>query len=242
MKAKLHQHDTTHSGLPPEAPHLLRQVLKSGLDVKLHLLMHYAELARLLAREILDEEVDGLCGERYSRDKPLDGRYRRWGSNPGSICIHDERVPIAVPRVRDVEAGRERPLETYQQMKEPMEIDDGLEQAILLGLSQRDYGRVAGVFLDGFGLSQSSVSRAFQERSRRALEAFEQRSLAQEDFVALWIDGKHLAGVQVVKGLKDVFFIGAFAVEERAEVLVKGFSAGFAAKALLVLAGFAELD
>ena len=198
MKTKLHQHDTTHSGLPPETPHLLREVLKSGLDVKLHLLQHYAELARLLAREILDEEVGCLCGERYSRNKPLDGRYRRWGSNPGSICIHDERVPIAVPRVRDVEADRERPLETYQQMKTPMEIDQGLEQAILLGLSQRDYGRVAGAFLDGFGLSQASVSRAFQERSRRALEAFEQRSLAQEDVVALWIDGKHLAGVQVV--------------------------------------------
>lgn len=198
MKAKLPQHDTTHNPITPEPPLLLRQVLNSGLDVKLHLLMHYAELARLLAREILDEEVGGLCGERYSRDKPLDGRYRRWGSNPGSIRIDQERVPIQVPRVRDVEAGCERPLETYQQMKHPVEIDQRLEEAILLGLSQRDYGRVASAFVDGFGLSQSSVSRAFQERSRRALEAFEQRSLVEEDVVALWIDGKYLAGRQVV--------------------------------------------
>jgi transposase-like protein len=57
---------------------------------------------------------------------------------------------------------------------------------------------VAGAFVDGFGLSQASVSRSFQERSRKALEAFEQRSLAKEDFIALWIDGKYLAGVQVV--------------------------------------------
>ncbi len=57
---------------------------------------------------------------------------------------------------------------------------------------------MASAFLDGFGLSQSSVSRTFQERSRRALETFEARSLADEDFVALWIDGKYLAGVQVV--------------------------------------------
>ena len=69
-------------------------------------------------------------------------------------------------------------------MKEPVEIDRRFEEALLLGLSQRDYGRVTGVFLDGFGLSQSSVSRVFQERSRRALEAFEARSLADEDFVA----------------------------------------------------------
>lgn len=202
MKAELPHHDTTHEPLTPEppaeAPRCLSEVLRRGLDVKLHLLMHYAELARLLAREILDEEVIGLCGEHYSRDKPLEGRYRRWGSNPGSIRIGQERVPIDVPRVRDVAAERERPLRSYQQMKEPVEVDQRLEEAVLLGLSQRDYGRVASAFLDGFGLSQASVSRAFVERSRRALEAFESRSLAGEDFVALWIDGKYLAGVQVV--------------------------------------------
>lgn len=198
MKTKLHQHNTTPNGLPPAVPASLHELLSGGLDVKLHLLVHYAELARLLAREILDEEVIGLCGERYSREKPLDSRYRRWGSNPGSIRIDQERVPIEVPRVRDVEADCERPLESYGQMKRPVEINQRLEEAILLGLSQRDYGRVASAFLDGFGLSQSSVSRAFQERSRRALEAFERRSLKEKDFVALWIDGKYLAGQQVV--------------------------------------------
>ena len=196
MKTGLHTHDTTQNPAMPEAPRLLSDVLRGGLDIKLHLLQHYTELARLLAREILDDEVGCLCGERYSRDKP--GRYRRWGSNPGSIRIQHERVPIDVPRVRDIETDCERPLQGYQQMKEPVEIDQRLEDSILLGLSQRDYGRVASAFLDGFGLSQSSVSRAFQERSRRALEAFEARSLAEDDIVALWIDGKYLAGVQVV--------------------------------------------
>ena len=42
--------------------------------------------------------------------------------------------------------------------------------------------------------------------------------------------------------LKDVFFLGAFAMEDRAVVLVEGLAAGFAAKTLLALAGFAELD
>ena len=202
MKAELPLHDTTHEALTPDPPvsepRYLSELLRRGLDVKLQLLAHYAELARLLAREILDEEVAGLCGERYSRDKPLEGRYRRWGSNPGSIRVGPERVPIDVPRVRDIEAERERPLQSYQQMKQPLEIGDRMEEALLLGLSQRDYGRVVSVFLDGFGLSQASVSRAFQERSRRALEAFEQRSLSEEDFVVLWIDGKYLAGWQVV--------------------------------------------
>ena len=105
MKTGLHAHDTTQNQLTPEAPRLLSDVLRGGLDLKLHLLQHYAELARLLAREILDEEVGCLCGKRYNRDKPLDGRCRRWGSNPGSIRIQQERVPIDVPRVR----GRPKP-------------------------------------------------------------------------------------------------------------------------------------
>jgi len=166
--------------------------------VKLHLLQHYAKLAEMLAREIMEEEVQTLAGPRYQRDKPHGGRYSRWGVNPGSIQIGDERVPVAVPRVRDTEAQKEQPLESYQQMKHPVELSSQLEEAILLGLSQRDYQRVASAFTDGFGLSQSMVSRRFQERSRKALEAFENRSLNEKDIIALIIDGKYLAKHQMV--------------------------------------------
>ncbi|QXD13923.1 hypothetical protein GQ464_010665 [Rhodocaloribacter litoris] len=55
MKAELPHHDTTHEPRTPEppaeAPRCLSDVLRHGLDVKLHLLMHYAELARPGANE-----------------------------------------------------------------------------------------------------------------------------------------------------------------------------------------------
>ena len=72
-------------------------------------------------------------------------------------------------------------------MKEA-EVGKELTDSILLGLSQGDYGRVASQFIDGFGLSQSSVSRRFQKRAQQALEEFEDRSLEKENFLALWID------------------------------------------------------
>ena len=78
------------------------------------------------------------------------------------------------------------------------EVGPELTKAILLGLSQGDYGRVVGQFVDGFGLSQSSMSRRFQERAQQALEEFESRSLEEENFLALWIDGKHVAGEQMI--------------------------------------------
>ena len=174
----------------------LREALNGPIDTKLRLIQHHAKMARLLAEEVLDEEVESLAGERYSR-KEEGNPFRRWGSNSGSIRIDGEKVPIDVPRVRDTDAEEERSLESYQAMKSA-EVGPELTKAILLGLSQGDYQQVASQFIDGFGLSQSSVSRQFQERAQKALEEFESRSLEEENFLALWIDGKRIAGEQMI--------------------------------------------
>ena len=70
----------------------LRDVLDGPIDTKLQLIQHHAKIARLLAEEVLDEEVESFAGERYSRKE--DGNpFRRWGSNSGSIRIDGEKVP-----------------------------------------------------------------------------------------------------------------------------------------------------
>lgn len=193
-----HLNDTTGADQTPAPPQTIDELMRSGLNMRLHMIQHHAMMAYMMAQELLTEELELLTGGKYDRDKPFDGRYRRWGSNPGSVRVDNERVPIRVPRVRDVEADCERPLENYQHLKEGLDIDEKLEKAILLGLSTRDYQSVAGNILGGFGLSQSSVSRAFQERSAKALEEFESRRFDAEDFIALWLDGKYLAQHQIV--------------------------------------------
>ena len=216
-----------HSTDAEETPTVetLREALDGSIDTKLRLIQHHAKMARLLAEEVLDEEVASLAGERYSRKE--DGNpFRRWGSNSGSIRIDGEKIPIDVPRVRDTDAEEERSLESYQAMKSA-EVGPKLTKAILLGLSQGDYGRVVSQFVDGFGLSQSSMSRRFQERAQKALEEFESRSLEEENFLALWIDGKHVAGEQMIvcmgvteEGYKKVLGFTQ-ATTERAEPVVE---------------------
>ena len=203
----------------------LREALDGPLDTKLRLIQHHARMARLLAEEILEEEVASLAGEAHSR-KEEGNSLRRWGSNPGSIRIDGEKVPIDVPRVRDTDAGKERPLESYQEMKRS-KVDEDLIRAILLGLSQGDYQQVASQFVDGFGLSQSSISRQFQKRAQKALEEFENRSLEKENFLALWIDGKRVAGEQMIvcmgvteSGYKKVLGFTQ-ATSERAEPVIE---------------------
>jgi transposase-like protein len=216
-----------HSSPNDETPtaQTLREALDGPLDTKLRLIQHHAKMARLLAEEILDEEVESLAGERYSR-KGEGNPFRRWGSNSGSIRIDGEKVPIDVPRVRDTDAEEERSLESYQAMKSA-EVGPEMVKAILLGLSQGDYQEVASQFVDGFGLSQSSVSRQFQERAQQALEEFESRSLEEENFLALWIDGKRVAGEQMIvcmgvteEGYKKVLGFTQ-ATTERAEPVVE---------------------
>ena len=187
-------------------PRTLEELLSASISTKFHLLAHYTELARMLAYQLIDEEVASLAGARYERDRPYEGRYVRWGTNPGSIKLGDERLPIEVPRVRDRSDQVERPLESYQAMHAGLNVEalleeDLLRKRLLKGLSTRDYGEVASAFVDSFGLSQSSVSRRFVERSRRALETFEARRFDEERFLALWLDGKYLAKEQIVIAL-----------------------------------------
>lgn len=165
--------DTTTDTESPTLPPDLTALLGAGLDVTLHLLAHYAELARLLAREILDEEVMHLVVPRYSRKKPHGGRYYRWGSSPGAVQMGEERVPVRVPRVRDVFEERERPLENYWQMCAPIDVDARLCWASRSAAT----GAWPAPSSTGLVLIQSSVSRRFQERSRAALKAFEERPL-----------------------------------------------------------------
>ena len=56
------------------------------------------------------EDYADLAGERYGKDASMGGR--RHGSNPGTVGLAGQRVPIRVPRLRRV-AGSEIPLRSY---------------------------------------------------------------------------------------------------------------------------------
>ena len=176
----------------------LEELEEKPWEVKLALLQHHLELARIFVNELLEEEVEEKAGERYSHD---DSCFSRWGKNPGSVRIGEEKVPITVPRMIDTDTEKTCSPERYHEMKELPPMTGKMQEALLLGLSQGDYERVASSFVGGFGLSQSAVSERFIERSAKALEEFETRSLEDLDLTALIVDAKHVAGKQMVVAL-----------------------------------------
>jgi len=92
-------------------------------------------------------------------------------------------------------------LEYYDQLKNLPQQDQQVINSVLKGLSMRDYGSVVHQLQDSFGLSSSSISRSFIERSKEALEEFEARKFTSEEFVAIFMDGKYLAMQQMVIAL-----------------------------------------
>jgi transposase-like protein len=151
--------------------------------------------------EILVREVQELVGARYSRKNH--GR-RPWGRNPGSVYLGDVKVPIEVPRVRDIKLNREVVLKAYDHFQDPKRIDDQIIRRVLKGVSTRDYEGAAMDVPEIFGIKESSISKTFVRASAERLKTFQEKRFDEEDFVVIFIDGKALRsyGMIVAVGIR----------------------------------------
>ena len=179
----------------------LNWFIEQPIEIQLELFKHYTEIAKLIANQVFEDEVEQKAGQRYQRGRTEEQKYSRWGSNPGSIRIGEERVKIRIPRLYDKTTNKTEGLENYKKLKETELPSEALLNKILFGLSENNYGEVAKMTAESFGLSQSSISRAFVEESEKALREFEARDLGSYDFICLVIDGKYLQKEQVVIAL-----------------------------------------
>jgi putative transposase len=148
--------------------------------------------------EELQGEVRELVGERYERGN---GVVKRWGANPGSVFVGDQKLRVNVPRARDLREGREIQLKTYERLQQPRSVDEMAFSRVLNGISQGKYERAVEHVPDTFGISKSSVSRKFIRASSQRLQEFLSRDLSGYDIVAIFIDGKHFAENEMVIAL-----------------------------------------
>jgi putative transposase len=169
------------------------------LDSKVESIRALVPLGLMHVAELLDDEVLELAGEHYAR-KTTSTRGRRHGSNPGTVGLAGQRVPIRVPRVRNVTGG-EIPLRSYEALHGDREVNDMLLKRVLYGISCRNYEAAAESIPGAIGLSSSTVSRGFIQASAAALREFQERDLSGEDLVAVFLDGKTFAEATMVIAL-----------------------------------------
>ena len=165
------------------------------VDLKVELIRSLGPLGLMHVQERLDQEVLALTGERYSRkDESTPGR--RHGSNPGSVRLAGQRVPITVPRVRG--ARGELPLRSYGRLHEGVALDELLLKRVLYGISCRNYEAASEAIPGAIGLSSSTVSRSFVQASASKLRVFQERDLSESDYLVMFLDGKSFADETMV--------------------------------------------
>lgn len=180
-------------------------------DVLLTILSQYTEIFRLICNEYLSAGTDELTGKKSSRNTPHE--YGRYGFNPSSIKIGNERIKIDVPRIQHLVHGTIENVPCFQNIKYIQSPKEEVIFKMIAGVSTRNYESVTSQFVDSFGLSKSNISRAFIEQSYAALEAFENRKL-EDTYVAVYVDGKYMSGSQ---------FLIAVGVNTQGEKKILGF-------------------
>ena len=174
------------------------EAASNDLNGRVELIQMLIPLGLRDVHDELQDEVRRLVGERHSRQSPGIGR---WGKNPGSVYLGDQKILIEVPRVRNTNDGCEVPLQSYQALQNPRVIDHAVLARMINGLSSRKYERAALTVPETFGIRRNSVSRRFIRATARQLKKLMERDLSQEDIVAIFIDGKSLGELEVVIAL-----------------------------------------
>lgn len=182
-----------------EAMRHLMDSYSEEFDVRISVIQDLIPLGLKAVADELQCEVKRLAGKKHSRD----GSNARWGYQDGSVYLRDQKFPVRVPRVRDVEANQEVPLEVYQRLQRPFDDDDGALRRLLHGLSAHKYHESSSLAAEAFGISPSSLSKKFKRGSAEKLNQLQTRSLARYDIIAIFIDAKRYAedGIMVALGV-----------------------------------------
>jgi len=212
------------------------------LDTKVELILGLIPLGLMHVEQVLADEVHELAGERHARKGEAQVGCRH-GSNPGSVRLAGQRVPIRVPRVRGTRGGGEVALRSYQAFHGgASQVDEALLRRVLFGISCRNYEQAAEAIPGAIGLSSSSVSREFVKASAEKLRAFQERELSGDDYVALFLDGKAFADAMMVVALGITIdgnkrFLGFVETETESKRVLSAFLRSLVARGLEVSQG-----
>jgi transposase-like protein len=180
-------------GNPDTVSH--QDIAAMQVDARLDLIRALIPIGLAYVAAELEKEVASLAGVRHSRKADQDAP-RRHGTNPGSVKLAGQTIPIRVPRLRADDG--EVSLSCYEDLHRGGDLNDHVFRQMLYGISCRNYEQAAEQIPGAIGLSSSTVSRKFVEASAKKLREFQERDLSGLDLVAVFLDGKSFADDQMV--------------------------------------------
>ncbi|HSK92202.1 MAG TPA: IS256 family transposase [Euzebyales bacterium] len=146
--------------------------------------------------ELMDAEVCELVGPKGRHD--VDRTMNRHGTEPATVTLGGRRVPVRRPRVRAIADGdepeREVPLESYTMLAAADQLAEGIVARMLAGISTRRYPVAlepvgAAVEQTAASTSKSAVSRRFVAATAERLAELHARSLDDQRWLVVYLDG-----------------------------------------------------
>jgi putative transposase len=155
------------------------------------------ELGRVVAVGLLEDEVNRVCGKRYSHDS-AGRKATRHGGQRGWVMVDGQKLPLARPRARYTDGRGEVKLERYRELQQPRRLRETVLRRMLHGVSGRNYEEVVGRVRESFGVKRASVSRAFVRATADRVRELRERRWDGVRFAAIVIDGKSFAREMMV--------------------------------------------
>jgi transposase-like protein len=138
-----------------------------------------------------------------------------WGTAPGSVIIHGQKVPVDRPRVRD--GAKEAKLGSYELFRRDDEMQRRILDRVMRGLSMRSYDPVVRESLPSFGISKSAVGNRFKIASGQRAQDLRKRDLSKLRLCALMVDG--------VEFRKELFVV-ALGIDKTGSKTILGYHQG----------------
>jgi|WetSurMetagenome_2_1015567.scaffolds.fasta_scaffold97787_2 putative transposase len=146
--------------------------------------------------------------------------YNRWGTNPGSVVINGAKATCEVPRVVEGTTRSAYRLRSYELFRQTGDLIKRAYTDLIRGISTRRYAEGVESFVEGYGISASSISRHMVQATTKKVEELFNRSLAEVDLAVLMLDGITIGDHTVVialgidtKGVKHILGIRQGATE-----------------------------
>jgi putative transposase len=170
---------------------------------------------------VMEFEISSIAGPKGKHQAGR--RYSRWGFNPGSVIIDGTKVASPIPRVIEEASRKSYRLKSYGLFRQTGELVKRAYRDLIRGISTRRFAEGIEAFLQGHGVSASSVSRKMITATAKKAEELFSRSLVSLELAVLMLDGVDVGGHAVVialgidtKGVKHILGLRQGATENAA--------------------------
>jgi len=181
------------SPLPPQIQEALGELVGAAKE---GLLALSVGVGLGVVHELMEAEVTEVVGPKGKWNP--DRSAKRHGHEDGSMTLGARRVKVSRPRMRTADDERELALGTYEHFADRDPLTRAVMDRMLAGVSTRKFAGVgepvgSEVEQEASATSKSSVSEAFIERTKTALEELMSRGLEDVRLAAMMLDGLEIA-------------------------------------------------